>query len=185
MSPRGRRGATYDDVAAAPPDKIAETVEGDLYLSPRPAPRHANAAASLTADLHDAFQRGRRGPGGWWILFEPELHLGDDVLVPDIAGWRRERLAELPETAWFELPPDWLCEVISPSTEILDRDRKLPAYAAAGVAHVWIVDAARRTLEILRREGSTLRLVTTYRGAALISEPPFDAVTIELGALWT
>jgi Uma2 family endonuclease len=184
MAGSNRRRATYEDLVAAPPDKIAELLEGDLYLSPRPAPRHTNAASTLGADLHDAFQRGRRGPGGWWILDEPELHLGADVLVPDIAGWRRERLPDLPEIPWFEMPPDWICEVISPSTMRIDRERKLPIYAAAGIEHAWIVDPSLKTLEVLRRSGNAFSLVGAHFGEALVSAPPFDAVTIELGALW-
>lgn len=179
MSESAKKGALYDDILTAPADKIAEIVEGDLYLSPRPSPRHTNASSSLGADLHDAFHRGRRGPGGWWILDEPELHLAADVLVPDLAGWRRERLSELPEIGWFELAPDWLCEVVSPSTERIDRTRKLPRYAAAGVPY-----ASLRSLEVLQLQGGVLRLHGAHYGAVAVSAPPFEAVTIELGPLW-
>ncbi|HEY5611649.1 MAG TPA: Uma2 family endonuclease [Thermoanaerobaculia bacterium] len=185
MSESTKKGATYEDVIAAPSDKVAELLEGDLYLSPRPSPRHANAASALAADLHDAFQRGRSGPGGWWILFEPEVHLNDDVLVPDIAGWRREGLPELPRIRWFESAPDWLCEVLSPSTARIDREKKLPIYATAGVEFVWLVDPSLKTLEVLRREGNRFILVNAHFGEASISAPPFEEVTIELGPLWT
>lgn len=185
VSESNRKRATYEDVVAAPCDKVAELIEGDLYLSPRPSPRHANAASALAADLHDAFQRGRSGPGGWWILFEPEVHLKDDVLVPDIAGWRREGLPELPEIPWFELVPDWLCEVISPSTTRIDRDKKLPIYSLAGVEYVWVVDPSLKTLEVLHRRDNRFDLVSAHFGDTSISAPPFEEVTIELGPLWT
>lgn len=184
MSEPTGKGATYEDVIAAPADKIAELLEGDLYLSPRPSPHHANAASALAADLHDAFQRGRSGPGGWWILFEPEVHLQEDVLVPDIAGWRREKLPALPEISWFEMVPDWLCEVISPSTCRIDRERKLPIYAAAGVEYVWIVDPSLKTLEVLQRKRDRFVLLSAHFGETSISAPPFEDVTIELGPLW-
>src|SRR5690606_4669509 len=120
--------------------------DGELSLSPRPSPRHADAASVLGMDLGTPFHRGRGGPGGWWILFEPELHLGPEILVPDLAGWRRERMPQLPEEAFFTLAPDWLCEVLSPSTTQLDRVRKMPIYARNGVSHVWLLDPSAKTL---------------------------------------
>ena len=184
MASRTRKRATYDDLVAAPPDKIAELVEGDLYVSPRPRPRHSNAVSVLTSVLNDAFHQGRSGPGGWWILFEPELHLGEDVLVPDIGGWRRERLPTLPDEPWFALSPDWICEVTSPSTEFFDRERKLPIYAAAGVTHLWIVDPDTRTIEVYRREATQWSIVSMQSGAAAISTEPFETIAIELERLW-
>jgi len=184
MADSTKQRAPYEDLVAAPPDKIAELIEGDLFLSPRPAPLHSRATSALTSELHDAFDRGRSGPGGWWILFEPALHLGDDVLVPDIAGWKRERLAAMPDLPWFEMAPDWICEVLSPSTERVDRTRKLPIYAAAGVDFAWIVDPALRTLEILRRTSDGFALVGAHSGDNRVSAQPFDAVAIELGMIW-
>jgi len=184
MSEYTKKGATYEDVVAAPDDKVAEIFEGDLYLSPRPTPRHANVTSTLGADLHDAFQRARRGPGGWWILDEPEVHFGHDVLVPDIAGWRREHLPEIPDTAWLEIAPDWLCEVISPSTARVDREKKLPIYAAAGVEYAWIIDPSLKTLEVFRRKGRRFVLVNAHFGETSISAPPFEDVQIDLGPLW-
>lgn len=184
MTERVKRGALYEDVIAAPEHKIAEIVEGDLYLSPRPSPRHSNAATALGSDLYEAFHRGRRGPGGWWILFEPELHLNGDVLVPDIAGWRRERLPELPEGPGIDLAPDWVCEVLSPSTEEFDRLEKLPRYALAAVAHLWLVDPSKRRLEVYGRLDLQWVLLEEYSGAAAVSAPPFEAVAVELAPLW-
>lgn len=146
--------------------------------------RHTKCASVLGADLNDAFHRGRSGPGGWWILFEPELHFGGDVLVPDLAGWRRERLPEIPDAAWMELAPDWLCEVISPSTERFDRVLKLPLYAEAGVDHLWLIDPIQGTLEVFGRMDSKWLLLEKHSNAATVHAPPFEAVAIELSPLW-
>lgn len=184
MTEKAKKDATYDDLIAAPPDRIAEMVSGDLWLSPRPSLRHANATSLLAGRLSDAFHWGRRGPGGWWIWFEPELHLGGDVLVPDLAGWRRERLASVPDGVGIELAPDWLCEVLSPSTDGFDRREKLPRYALAGVEHLWLLDPVRRRLEVFGRLDLGWVLLETHGGDAVVSAPPFEAVAIELGPLW-
>jgi Uma2 family endonuclease len=127
--PRPRaRPATYDDLIEVPDHLVAEIIDGELHTTPRPAPRYADASSGLGGALRGPFDRGRGGPGGWRILDEPELHLGPDVLVPDLAGWRRERLPALPDEAYFTLAPDWVCEVLSPSTMALDRTRKLAVY---------------------------------------------------------
>ena len=125
-------------------------------------------------------QFGRGGPGGWWILFEPELHLEADVLVPDLAGWRCERLPKPPETAAIDLAPDWVCEILSPSTEKLDRARKLPAYAPRGVSHAWLVNPTSRTLEVLRRDGERWVLPGTFADDAFVRAEPFEAVELDL-----
>ena len=125
----GRGRATYQDVLDAPAHQVAEIINGTLHTHPRPAPAHGEASTHLAGELVPPFGRGRGGPGGWRIHFEPELHLGDDILVPDLAGWRRERMPELPGTAYFTLAPDWACEVLSPSTRRVDLQEKRPAYA--------------------------------------------------------
>jgi Uma2 family endonuclease len=140
MSEPVARRATYEDLLQVPEHLVAEIIHGQLVTHPRPAPRHARASSSLGDELVSPFDKGRGGPGGWWILDEPELHLGAHVLVPDLAGWRRERMRSLPDTAWFELAPDWVCEVLSPGTARLDRVEKLPIYAARSPA----TDAADR-----------------------------------------
>lgn len=184
MTQKVKGGALYEDVIAAPPDQVAEIVAGDLFLSPRPSLRHSNASSVIGADIHDAFHRGRRGPGGWWILDEPELHLRADVLVPDIAGWRRERLLHLPDGVGMELAPDWLCEVLSPSTERFDRLDKLPRYALAGVDHLWLIDPLKHLLEVLVRDGTQWVLFETFTGSDVVHAVPFEAVPIELAPLW-
>jgi Uma2 family endonuclease len=184
MSERIKGGATYQDVLSAPPDRIAEVTRGDLYLSPRPAPRHARVASAIVSDLHDAFDRGRSGPGGWWILFEPELHLNGNILVPDIAGWRRTRMPELPEGSWFSLAPDWICEVASPRTEKFDRNCKMPLYAAYEVEYLWLVDPDLQHVEVLRRDASHWKLVTRVSGSQTLCAEPFEIVPVELARLW-
>ncbi len=184
QNPPMAKRATYEDVLSAPENKIAEILDGELFLSPRPAPRHAVAFGRLLADLESAFDRGRRGPGGWWIVGEPEVHLGDQILVPDIAGWHRERLPAIPDEAWFSLAPDWVCEVISPSTERIDRGRKLRIYAEAGVAHAWLVNPIERTVEVLRLRDGSWTIVTVFTGDEPVRAEPFDAVPLALRELW-
>jgi Uma2 family endonuclease len=181
---RRRPIASYEDLVRVPEYKVAELVDGELFASPRPAPRHANATTELASVLRDPFHHGRGGPGGWQILFEPELHLRDDVLVPDVAGWRRQRMPALPEEAYFELAPDWVCEVVSPSTGPLDRTRKLPVYAREGVSHAWIVDPLLRTLEALELAGGRWQLVAAYGGEEQARIVPFEAIELDLARLW-
>lgn len=184
MAEPAQRRATYDDVLAAPDHLIAEIVDGVLHTSPRPAGPHALVMSVLGGDLSGPFHRGRGGPGGWWIIVEPELHLGDEVLVPDIAGWRRERLPEWPRTAAVELAPDWVCEVLSPSTARHDRIAKLPVYAREGVGHAWLIDPELRTLEVYRRHEDHWLLVATRADEAIVRAEPFEAIELELAAWW-
>lgn len=179
-----KKGATYDDLRRVPDHYVAEIFNGDLYASPRPATPHARAATVLGAELSGPFDLGRNGPGGWLMLDEPELHFGDDVLVPDLAGWRRERLPELPAAAYLTLAPDWICEVLSPSTEAIDRGQKLSIYAREGVAHAWLVDPLSRTLEVLALESGSFAPLAEHHGNASIRARPFEAIELELRALW-
>jgi Uma2 family endonuclease len=180
----GKKPATYADLEALPPHVVGEIIAGELYASPRPAAPHVVAASRLGGELLGPFDRGRDGPGGWIILFEPELHLGGDVLVPDFAGWRRERMPQPPRTAAFTLAPDWLCEVLSPSTAVLDRAVKLPVYAREGVRHVWLVDPELRTLEVFRLDGEKYTLLATHAGKSNVRAEPFEALELELAYLW-
>ena len=178
--------ATLADLASLPSRLNAEILRGVLYTTPRPASPHALASSALGAELDPPFRRGRGGPGGWVILDEPELHLGPDpdVLIPDLAGWRRERMPEVPDVAAFTLAPDWICEVLSRSTEAIDRGEKLPLYAREGVRHAWLVDPVVQTLEILRLEGESWRIVATWRADAKVRAEPFDAIELDLAVLW-
>jgi Uma2 family endonuclease len=184
---RDPRDALYERYLAVPDHLRAEIIEGTLYVSPRPAPKHANAASVLGGELNPPFQRGRGGPGGWWILDEPELQLDEkQPISPNLASWRVERMPELPETAYFTLAPDWVCEVLSRSTEKVDRDKKLPYYAAHRVRHVWLVDPIDKRLEVytLGDVGGWLE-VRTYEGDVSVRAEPFDAIELDLSALWS
>jgi len=178
------RAATYEDLMRVPDHLVAEILEGELYATPRPAVPHAMAASVLGSELGNPFQQGRGGPGGWWILDEPELHLGADVVVPDLAGWRRAHLPELPNAAAITVAPDWVCEVLSPSTEALDRVPKLRVYARERVSHVWFVNPKTQTLEVLRLEGGAWMIIATHDGDASVRVEPFDAVSLDLFRLW-
>ncbi len=178
------RRASYQDVLDAPPHKVAEIVDGALHLNPRPAPRYAWASSGLGAAVGPPFNRGRGGPGGWWIVGEPELHLGEDILVPDLAGWRRERMPEYPDVAFFTLATDWVCEILSPSTRVLDLGVKRRVYAREGVAHLWFVDPEARTLEAFELRDGQWVLLETLTGSDPVSLPPFEAISFSLGDLW-
>jgi Uma2 family endonuclease len=178
-----KTGATYDDLREVPDNYVAEIFDGDLYASPRPALPHAHAASVLGHKLGASFHRS--GPGGWLILDEPELHFGRDVLVPDLAGWRRERVPKLPAQAYMTLAPDWLCEVLSPSTETIDRTKKLRIYARERVAHAWLLDPPKQTLEVLSLESGKWASLATHEGRGNVRAVPFDAIALELGALWS
>ena len=176
--------ATYQDVLDAPAHRVAEIVDGTLYTHPRPGPPHVRAGSALGVKIGGPFDYDPGGTGGWWVLDEPELHLGEDVLVPDIAGWRRARMPALPDTAYFPLAPDWVCEVLSASTRKLDLCGKRPVYAREGVAHLWLVDPVDRTLEAFElREGEWV-LIASAADADPVCIRPFDAITFSLADLW-
>ncbi len=178
------RRARYEDLLGLPEHVLGEIVAGELHVQPRPAIRHAAASSALGEELGPPFKRGRGGPGGWILLDEPELHLGEDVLVPDLAGWRRERMPELPDVAAIELSPDWVCEVLSPSSVATDRVLKLPIYARERVAHVWLVDPTARTLEVFARDADGWTLAGAWRDDAKVRAVPFDAIELDLAILW-
>ena len=179
-----RRRATYQDVLDVPAHQVAEIVDGTLHTHPRPAMPQARAKSVLGWKIGGPFDHDAGGPGGWWTVSEPELHLGEDILVPDVAGWRRERMPEYPETAYVTLAPDWVCEVLSASTRRLDLQGKRPIYAREEVRHLWLVDPTDRTLEAFElREGEWV-LIAAAKDDDPISIRPFDAITFSLGDLW-
>jgi Uma2 family endonuclease len=182
-----KRYATYEDLAAVPDTMVAELIDGDLITSPRPASPHARATAQLGSKLMGSFDSppdGADAPGGWWILFEPELRFGRNVLVPDLAGWRRERMPRMPNVTGFTQAPDWICETISPSTGSIDRGRKMRIYAQEGVSHLWIVEPIARTIEVYRLEGERWIVASTHGGSDPVRAEPFDAVTLDPSTWW-
>lgn len=184
MSTPPKKPATYQDVLDLPEEQVGEIVDGELHVSPRPASRHTRVSSRLGMILGNPFELGQGGPGGWWILDEPELHLGHDVLVPDLGGWRQERMPEFPDVPYFELAPDWVCEVLSPSTAKLDVERKLPKYARAGVKHAWVINPVHRVLEVFRLEQERWMLVSYLTGDDKVRAEPFQDVELNLGVLW-
>ena len=178
------RPATYRDVLDAPPHMVAEVLAGTLHTHPRPASRHARAGSVLGMEVGNPFDRGRGGPGGWWIVFGPELHLGADIVVPDLAGWRRGTMPDYPDVAYFGTAPDWACEVLSPSTRRIDRNEKRAIYAREGVSHLWFVDPDARTLEAFELRGGRWVLLATLADGAPVSQPPFGAIGFPLDTLW-
>ena len=183
-----KRRATYDDLMKVPEWKVAEIIDGELIVNPRPATPHAYTGTLVVADMGGAFggPPGASGrPGGWWILYEPELHFGDDVLVPDVAGWRRDRMAQIPNAAFITQAPDWICEVISPSTGTIDRSRKMRIYAREGVGHLWLVDPLARTLEVYRLDAEHRWIVANnFGGDDVVRAEPFDASELALERWW-
>jgi Uma2 family endonuclease len=184
VSATAKRRATYEDLLKVDDKLVAEIIDGELFTQPRPASAHARAASKLGATLDGPFDSGRGGPGGWILLDEPELHLHGNVLVPDLAGWRRERMPEMPHAAAFELPPDWVCEVVSPGTGAVDRARKMPTYAREGVRHLWLVDPLEKTLEAYRLENQRWVLLGTWSDDARVRAEPFEVHELELAVLW-
>lgn len=186
MTEAARKRATYEDVLAADSRQVAEVVDGILYTQPRPSLLHAQVTTELTSSLNPPFRHGRGGPGGWIFLVEPELHLGlePDILVPDLAAWRTSRMPKVPAEPYLALAPDWVAEVLSPSTARIDRGVKLPVYAREGVGHAWLLDPAAQTVEVLRLDGTGYRLVGTWGGNEPARLEPFADVTFELRLLW-
>jgi Uma2 family endonuclease len=184
MAARVQQHATYEDLVRLPENMVGELIEGELYASPRPAGPHTNAASGLAFFLGPSFHFGRGGPGGWWILFEPELHLGRNVLVPDLAGWRRDRMPEVPRNHVFSIVPDWICEVTSPSSGRLDRLKKMPIYARGDVEYAWIVDPEQQTIESYSRQDDRWILLGTYGEEPIVRVEPFEAIEIDLTLIW-
>lgn len=187
MSTAARKtNATYRDIEDMPESVIAEIIDGELYMQARPTNLHAEALGTINELLRPPYQRGRGGPGGWWILPEPQISFGDRdwrTLVPDIAGWRKERVPKLPEK-YFDVAPDWVCEILSPSTRLNDRNVKARVYAEEGVKHLWLVDPAYRTLDCFENTDGEWIERGQFEGTADIAAPPFDAVPFDLADLW-
>ncbi len=181
-----KKQATYEDLLAVPAPLVAEILNGELVTHPRPAPRHSLAGSALGMLLGSAYQMGVGGPGDWWILDEPELHLGKHVIVPDLAGWRKERMPSPPhDQAWIDIAPDWICEVLSPSTAQYDMTIKRDIYAEFGVKYHWFVDPMNKTLEaFVLQEDKSWKLLGSFGENDTVSVKPFDAISLDLEHLW-
>ena len=182
----GHQPTLYDDLCALPEGVTGEILAGQLHTMSRPSGRHGVAGSALVADLGPPFDFGRGGPGGWWIITEPEIHFVRDteVAVPDLAGWRRERMPQVPNDHRFAVVPDWVCKILSPSTARKDRFIKLPIYARYGVAHAWLVDPEAHTLEAFELRQGIWLLIATLQDDAPVRVPPFDAIEFSLADLW-
>jgi Uma2 family endonuclease len=180
------RRATYEDLMQVPDHLVAEIIDGELVTSPRPASPHARAYSVIGQELSpfDRKPGAPGGPGGWWILDEPELHLGADVLVPDPVAWRQDRMRTIPQVPFFTLAPDWVCEVISPSSARIDRSRKMRIYARESIEHLWFVDPLARTLEVYRLEADRWIVAATDGGDDVVRAEPFDAIELGLERWW-
>lgn len=187
MAKAPRLKTLYEKLEELPEGLNGEILDGQLYTEPRPKPDHAVAASNLGAELIGPYSRGRNGPGGWWIIDEPEIHFvhKTEVVVPDLGGWRRERLPKLPRRGHFATPPDWLCEVLSPSTRSKDREIKMPLFARYGVQYVWLIDPKIYTVETYELRGAELVLTGTYGPTSSLTAAPFEAVRLQVAELWT
>jgi len=180
------KSSLYEQLLALPDHVTGEIINGELYAQPRPTGRHGLVGRGLSGNLINPFDFGRGGPGGWWLIAEPEVHFirDQEVTVPDLAGWRRERMPSIPEDHRFEVVPDWVCEILSPSTAKKDRVVKLPLYARYGVSHAWLADPSAQTLEAFELKENHWLLIATLKDDDRVSVPPFDAVEFSLADLW-
>jgi Uma2 family endonuclease len=176
----------YDQLMALPEGLTGEILNGQLHAQPRPSGAHMGVESALQIELGGPFDRGRGGPGGWRILVEPEIHFVRDreICVPDLAGWRREHLPHLPRDQRFEVVPDWVCEILSPSTESKDRKIKMPIYAHYGVRFAWLIDPLKQTIEAFTLSGDAWRFLGVWKEAESAALPPFEAVPLDLADLW-
>ena len=185
MAEPAKQKATYDDLYAIPENTTGEIIDGELFVTPRPARRHVHAASTLGGEIVPPFHFGRGGgPGGWIIYHEPELQLGEHTLVPDLAGWRKERFSAQPDEVGITVPPDWVCEILSPSTVRMDKVRKMPIYAQYGVRHLWLVEPLARTLDVFKLESQRWSLLATFTENDKVRIEPFQEIEMELGNLW-
>jgi Uma2 family endonuclease len=179
MSNLAIKPATYEDLWDLPDNMIGQIINGELIAQPRPVPKHIFAASCLNGELFSVFSKNN-----WFILNMPELHLHGDIFVPDLAGWKKSRMPQLPETAYFELAPDWICEILSPSTARLDRTVKMRCYASAEIDYLWLIDPDTQTLEAYQRQNQQWLLLATFSENEQVSIAPFDAIGFDLSILW-
>lgn len=177
--------AVYEDLFALPENTTGQIIDGELIATPRPSRRHALAATVLGSRVTSSYYLGGgSGPGGWIILMEPEIRLGDNFVVPDLSGWKRERFPPDEEENWISVPPDWVCDVLSPNTHRVDKIQKMPLYARHGVRHLWLVDPGAKTLDAFRLESGRWVVLGTFAEADIVRAEPFEELEIDLEHLW-
>lgn len=179
-----KKNVSYDDLYSIPVNMIGEIIDGELLTQPRPSFRHSNVTTVLTYTIGGPFQWGKDGPGGWIFLFEPEICLGTDILVPDIAGWKKERLPKPPEKNFTTVRPDWVCEVMSAGTVRIDRIKKMPIYGRFGIPYIWLIDPLAKTLEVFRLDEGKWVLSSVHSDNDKIRAEPFQETEISLEHLW-
>ena len=185
MAEAAKREATYQDLFDLPENTTGEIINGELIVTPRPSRKHVYTASALGSEIGPPFQFGRGGgPGGWIILIEPEIKLGENILVPDLAGWKRGRFPASEETNWISVAPDWVCEVLSPTTLRVDKIKKMPVYAQHGVKHFWLIDPLGKTLDVFRLESERWALLASFAENDKVRAEPFQEAEIDLGNLW-
>ncbi|GLI33526.1 Uma2 family endonuclease [Desulforhabdus amnigena] len=185
MSETALKKVTYEDLYSIPENAVGEIIDGELVVTPRPSRRHTFASSALDKEIGPPYQFGRGGgPGGWIIIIEPEISLGEDILVPDLAGWKKERFPYSEETNWISVPPDWVCEVLSPGTVRTDRTRKMPIYARHGVSHLWLMDPEAEMIEVFRLESGRWALLGVFAENDRMKAEPFEEIELALNDLW-
>jgi Uma2 family endonuclease len=185
MAELARKMVTYEDLYSIPENTTGQIIDGELIVNPRPSRKHVHTASALGGEVMPPYHFGRSGgPGGWVILDEPEIKLGQNIVVPDLAGWKRERFPATEETNWISIPPDWVCEVLSPSTLRVDKIRKMPIYAQNGVQYFWLIDPLAKTLDIYRLESGRWAVAGFFFDDDKVRAEPFQELEIELSNLW-
>jgi Uma2 family endonuclease len=179
------RPATLADLDALPTTWRGEIIDGELHAFPRPSFTHANFEGSVLENLRSPFQRGRGGPGGWWIITEPGIQLArSPEFSPDLGGWRKTRMPHPPRTGPVTVVPDWICEVLSPSTRNHDLVKKRRFYAEIGVAFLWYIDPPARALTVSKLQDGRWVELGVHGPDEKIRAEPFDAIEIDLAVWW-
>jgi Uma2 family endonuclease len=179
-----KKKATYDDLYSVPENMIGEIINGELVVTPRPSRKHVFTTTALGNELGPPYQFRRGGPGGWVILIEPEVGLGEHIMVPDLAGWKEERYPDEEPHNWISVVPDWICEVLSSGTRRRDRMEKMPIYAQYKVPHFWMVDPVDETLEVFRLKEGEWVVAGLFAENAKVRAEPFTEIEINLNDLW-
>jgi Uma2 family endonuclease len=185
MSESAKKKATYDDLYSIPENMTGEIINGELIVTPRPSPKHVYTTSTLGMKVGSRYQFGEGGgPGGWVILVEPEVRLGEETVVPDLAGWKKERYPRAVETNWISIPPDWACEVLSPGTMRTDKIKKMPLYGRHDVGYIWLIDPIAKTLEVFRLEARRWVVASVHAEDDRVRAEPFQEIEFSLNDIW-